>query len=118
MLVMFSRTSLEYEQGATDFVKASARKLGNPPNMFCPCVDCRNVCHQPGDTVLDHLVIRGMDHKYKRNSCWSIHGDLRNETNEIPGSSFEAYELFRTAFHEEEENLQSRERLWRSNRGQ
>jgi len=77
--------------------------------MFCPCVDCRNVCHQPVDTVLDHLVIRGMDHKYKRNSCWSIHGDLRNETNEDPGSSFEAYELFRTAFHEEEENLQSRE---------
>jgi len=28
---------------------------------------------------------------------------------EVSGSSFESYELFRTAFHEEEENLQSRE---------
>ncbi|CAE6012867.1 unnamed protein product [Arabidopsis arenosa] len=90
--VWLPRTSLEYEQGATDFVNASARKLGNPPNMFCPCIDCRNVCHQPADTIIDHLVIR----------------------DEVPSSSLEAYELFRTAFYEDEENLQS----WKDNEDQ
>lgn len=96
--VWLPRNSREYEQGAVDFVNASARNLGNPPNMICPCVDCRNVSHQPVATVLDHLVIRGMDQKYKRNSCWSIHGDKMNERDEVPSSSFEAYELLRTVF--------------------
>jgi len=45
--------------------------------MLCPCIDCRNLCHQPIDIVLDHLVIKGMDQKYKRNSSWSLHGDKR-----------------------------------------
>ena len=77
--------------------------------MFCPCIDCRNVCHQPVETVLDHLVIRGMDQKYKRSSCWSIHGDVRKETDEVPSSAVDVFELFRTAFYEDEKDLQSPE---------
>ena len=77
--------------------------------MFCPCIDCRNVCHQPVETVLDHLVIRGMDQKYKRRSCWSIHGDVRKETDEVPSSAVDVFELFRTAFYEDEKDLQSPE---------
>ncbi|CAE5959422.1 unnamed protein product [Arabidopsis arenosa] len=70
------RNSLEYEIGARNFVSGASSNLGNPTEMFCPCVDCRNVCHQLIETVLDHLVIRGMDLKYKRNPCWSKHGDM------------------------------------------
>lgn len=61
---------------------ASARRLGNPEDILCPCIDCRNVCHQPLGTVIDHLVIRGMDQKYKMNTCWSKHGDIR-ETADV-----------------------------------
>ncbi|KAG7557066.1 putative transposase Ptta/En/Spm plant [Arabidopsis suecica] len=42
--VWLPRNSLEYEKGATDFVYGSARRLGDPPNLFCPCLDCRNLC--------------------------------------------------------------------------
>ncbi|CAA7049914.1 unnamed protein product [Microthlaspi erraticum] len=59
--VWLPRASLEYEQGATTFVYDSARKLGNVAHMFCPCIDCRNVCHQPNGTVLDHLVIKASE---------------------------------------------------------
>lgn len=78
MLTVDYRTSFEYEQGATDFVHGSARRLGDPPNMFFPCIDCQNLCHQPISTVLDHLVIRGMDEKYKRNRHWINHGEIRD----------------------------------------
>ncbi|CAA7023873.1 unnamed protein product [Microthlaspi erraticum] len=97
--VWLPRTSLEYEQGATDFVYGSSWRLGDPPNMFCPCLDCRNLCHQPIATILDHLVIRGMDQKYKRNRCWTKHGEKRDlNVGEEQTSEFEAYELFRAAF--------------------
>ncbi|CAA7049789.1 unnamed protein product [Microthlaspi erraticum] len=67
--------------------------------MFCPCIDCRNVCHQCSETVLEHLVIRGMDHKYKRSRCWSKHGEIRDgKTNDVQTSEHEAYDLIRTAF--------------------
>ena len=44
-------------------------------------------------------MIKGMDQKYKRNSSWSLHGDKRAEkAYDNPSSSFEAYDLIRTAF--------------------
>ena len=44
-------------------------------------------------------MIKGMDQKYKRNSSWSLHGDKRAEkASDNPSSSFEAYDLIRTAF--------------------
>jgi len=55
------RASVEYQRGVTSFVHASSMRLGNPSAMLCPCIDCRNLCHQPVDLVLDHLVIRGTD---------------------------------------------------------
>ncbi|KAG7542144.1 Transposase-associated domain [Arabidopsis thaliana x Arabidopsis arenosa] len=97
--VWLPRNSLEYEAGATKFVVESASNLGNPSEMFCPCLLCRNVCHQSMDTVVEHLVIKGMDQKYKRSKCWSLHGDIMNEkTPNVDSSENEAYELFRTAF--------------------
>lgn len=83
----------------------SARRLGNPAEMFCPCLDCRNVCHQSTETVFEHLVIRGMDHKYKRCKYWSKHGDTRDDkTTDVQTSEYEAYELIRTAFMASEGN--------------
>jgi len=78
VVLYYLRNSLEYEIGAKNFVSGASISLGNHTEMFCPCVDCRNVCHQLIETVLDHLVIRGMDLKYKRNPCWSKHGDKRD----------------------------------------
>ena len=93
------RNSLEYEQGATEFVFSSSRQLADLVEMFCPCVDCRNVCHQSRETVFEHLVIRGMDQKYKRCKYWSKHGDIRpDKTADVQTSENEAYELMRTAF--------------------
>lgn len=73
--------------------------MGNLAQIFCPCIDCRNVCHQPNGTVLEHLVIKGTDQKYKRNKCWSKHGDIRPEkTVDIQTSEYDAYNLIRSAF--------------------
>ncbi|WZZ60521.1 hypothetical protein YC2023_060628 [Brassica napus] len=74
--VWLPRNSLEYEQGATGFVSSSSRRLGDLVEMFCPCVDCCNVCHQSRGTVFEHLVIRA---------------DVQTSENEV-------YELMRTAF--------------------
>ncbi|CAL9234012.1 unnamed protein product [Arabidopsis halleri] len=112
--VWLPRASLEYQRGASNFVHASSVfvhassvRLGNPSAMLCPYIDCRNLCHQPIDIVLDHLVIRGMDQKYKRNSFWSLHGDIRTEKpSDDPSSAFEAYDLIRTAFFDCEDNPQ------------
>ncbi|XP_048602614.1 uncharacterized protein LOC106383107 [Brassica napus] len=97
--VWLPRNSLEYEQGASEFVSYSPRRLGDPVEMFCPCVDCRNVCHQASETVFEHLVIRRMDQKYKRCKYWSKHGDIRpDKIADVQTSENEAYELIRTAF--------------------
>ncbi|CAE6141391.1 unnamed protein product [Arabidopsis arenosa] len=100
--VWLPRNSLEYEEGATKFVLDATSCLGNVLAMFCPCVDCRNVVHQSNETVLEHLVIRGMDLKYKRSKCWSKHGEISDKTTDVHASENEAYDLFRTAFMESE----------------
>jgi len=62
----------------------------------------------PNDTVLEHLVIKGMDHKYKRNGCWSKHGEIRADKLEAePSSEFGAYELIRTAYFDGEDHSDS-----------
>ena len=55
----------------------SSRRLGDPSEMLCPCVHCRNVCHQSCETLLEHLVIRGTDQKYKSCMFWTKHGETR-----------------------------------------
>ncbi|CAA7033482.1 unnamed protein product [Microthlaspi erraticum] len=66
--------------------------------MLCPCRDCRNLCHQSVEEIVEHLVIRGMDKKYKT-SCWSIHGEKRASTEDSGRRhETEAFELFKTAF--------------------
>ncbi|XP_013607828.1 PREDICTED: uncharacterized protein LOC106314511 [Brassica oleracea var. oleracea] len=103
--VWLPRNSLEYEKGASEFVSSSSRRLGDPAEMFCPCVDCRNVCHQACETVLEHLVIRGMDQKYKSCVFWTKHGETRpDKSADVYSSENEAYELFRTTFLASEGN--------------
>ncbi|XP_033128492.1 uncharacterized protein LOC103828255 [Brassica rapa] len=73
--------------------------------MFCPCVHCRNACHQSCETVLEHLVIRGMDQKYKSCMFWTKHGETRpDKSADVYSSENEAYELFRTIFMASEGN--------------
>lgn len=98
-LIYIYRASLEYFEGATGFVTASARRLGDPTEILCPCTHCRNLSHQVLDKVTEHLVIRGMDKKYMRSSCWSLHGERRSDmTDSVPQSETEAYGLLRTAY--------------------
>ena len=97
------RASLEYQEGAMAFVRASALRLGQPTDILCPCIDCRNLCHQPTDTVVDHLIINGMDQKYKRKQSWFEHGDVKSDKPSDMGSQeCEAFDLFRTAFFDGE----------------
>ena len=77
--------------------------------MFCPCLECRNLCHQPIATVLDLLVIKGMDQKYKRNKCWSKHREIRDlKAFDEHASEYEAYELFRATLFDGDDSLQPR----------
>ena len=97
------RASLEYQEGAMAFVRASALRLGQPTDILCPCIDCRNLCHQPTDTVVDHLIINGMDQKYKRKQSWFEHGDVKSDKPSDMGSQeCEAFDMFRTAFFDGE----------------
>ncbi|RID40529.1 hypothetical protein BRARA_J00566 [Brassica rapa] len=82
------KASTEYEEGACAFVYASAKRLGNRLQMFCPCIDCRNVFHKTISTVLDHLVVKGMYQKYKRNACWKS-SNKDGEQPEVIGSEEE-----------------------------
>ena len=80
-------------------MSSSSKRLGDPDEMFCPCVDCRNVCHQSSEKVFEHLVIRGMYEKYKSCKFWSKHGETRpDESANVIWSENEAYDLFRTTF--------------------
>ena len=86
-------------------MSSSSRRLGDPAEMLCPCLDCRNVCHQSTETVFEHLVIRGMDQKYKICKYWTKHGDTRpHQSADAYSSENEAYELFRTSFMGNEGN--------------
>ena len=85
-------------EGATNFVTVASRRLGILTEIFCSCVGCRNVCHQEVDTVLDHLVIKGVEKKYMRISCWSMHGKRKYDITDGPTLESEAYDLLRTAY--------------------
>lgn len=76
--------------------------------MLCPCLDCRNVSHQDSNTVFEHLVIKGMDLKYKRKRCWSKHGDqlVNNSTNKSESTEDEAFNLFKAAYYVDEDYAQ------------
>ncbi|CAE5979936.1 unnamed protein product [Arabidopsis arenosa] len=92
------KNTIEYSEGATNFAKSSARRLGNLSEMLCPCRDCRNLCHQSIEEIVEHLVLRGMDKKYKT-SCWNFHGEKRADTEDnAPQHETEAFDLFKTAF--------------------
>ncbi|CAD5333001.1 unnamed protein product [Arabidopsis thaliana] len=91
--VWLPRASRKYVEGATNFVTVASRRLGILTELFCPCIGCRNVCHQEVDTVLDHLVIKGVEKKYMRISCWSMHGKRKYDITVCPTLESEAYDL-------------------------
>lgn len=47
--------------------------LGDTNLIICPCVDCRNLARHLGSTVVDHLVMKGMDEAYKIRTDWFYH---------------------------------------------
>ena len=69
------RTSKEYSQGARCFVEAAKRNIRNVEKLLCPCLDCRNLSRQHDDIIVEHLIIRGMDPKYKSSTKWYHHGE-------------------------------------------
>lgn len=91
------RAHPEYEQGAWKFVQMVTKNLGYPEKKLCPCIDCRSVSHQFGSTVVEHLVVRGVDAKYKRKYLKS------HEQQTISGEEVgemvndESYNLYRAA---------------------
>ncbi|XP_048622707.1 uncharacterized protein LOC106373993 [Brassica napus] len=100
--IWLPRNSHEYSEGATNFVNSSAKRLGSLSEMLCPCRDCRNLSHQSLDKIVEHLVIRGMDKKYK-SSRWSIHGEKRDSAEDsVLQYETEAFDLFKTIFSMDE----------------
>ncbi|XP_048599881.1 uncharacterized protein LOC125579995 [Brassica napus] len=100
--IWLPRNSHEYSEGATNFVNSSAKRLGSLSEMLCPCRDCRNLSHQSLDKIVEHLVIRGMDKKYK-SSRWSIHGEKRDSAEDsVLQYETEAFDLFKTTFSMDE----------------
>ncbi|KAK9943329.1 hypothetical protein M0R45_008939 [Rubus argutus] len=96
--VHLNRADPEYEKGAWNFVKTVTRNLGNPERILCPCIDCRNVETLCGSTVVDHLVRRGMELKYKQRKDWYEHGEhisSDDENDEMVDN--ETYNLYRAA---------------------
>lgn len=77
-------------------MKTVIRNLGNPERILCPCIDCRNVETLSGSIVVDHLVRRGMDLKYKKRRDWYEHGEQiisGDENDEMVNN--EAYNLYK-----------------------
>ncbi|XP_013688786.1 uncharacterized protein LOC106392524 [Brassica napus] len=100
--IWLPRNSHEYSEGATNFLNLSARRLGSLSEMLCRCRDCRNLSHHSLDKIVEHLVIRGMDKKYK-SSCWSIHGQNKYSAEDIVVQyETEAFDLFKTTFSMDE----------------
>ncbi|XP_040361886.1 uncharacterized protein LOC112163960 [Rosa chinensis] len=106
--VWLPRSSSEYEQRALHFVKTAEKNLGYPAMILCPCKDCRNVSHQDSTTIFEHLVIKGMDSKYKKRSHWTKHGDqiVNAESVDHEATKDEAYNLYRAAYFMDEDSVQ------------
>ena len=58
------RLTAEYMQSAQKFVKTVEKNFGYPEKLLCPCKECRNLSHQCGNIVYEHLVINGIDPTY------------------------------------------------------
>ncbi|XP_012850059.1 PREDICTED: uncharacterized protein LOC105969828 [Erythranthe guttata] len=102
--VRLNRVDPEYEIGASKFVEAVIKNLGNPEMILCPCIDCRNVDHQSGNIVVEHLVTRGMDIKYKQRNDWYEHGEQMTSgerVDEIVNN--EAFNLYKATHYLEED---------------
>ncbi|XP_012844374.1 PREDICTED: uncharacterized protein LOC105964403 [Erythranthe guttata] len=108
--VRLNRVDPEYEIGASKFVEAVIKNLGNPEMILCPCIDCRNVDHQSGNIVVEHLVTRGMDIKYKQRNDWYEHGEQMTSgerVDEIVNN--EAFNLYKATHYLEEDYVKSGE---------
>ena len=94
------RATREYKQRACNFVKDAKRNLGNVEKILCPCSDCRNLTHHYEKTVVEHLIIKGMDLKYMCNT-WYNHGEKINirEKKKLD----DIYDLFKAIHFEDED---------------
>ncbi|KAL6224997.1 hypothetical protein ACLB2K_003851 [Fragaria x ananassa] len=101
------RASPRYEEGAWNFVNTVKRNLGNLDLILCPCIDCRNNDRFDGNTIVDHLVMRGMDAKYKQRKDWYEHGEhkISGDKNEEVVND-EIYNLFRAAQFFDHEHME------------
>lgn len=78
--------------------------------ILCPCIDCRNVDHQCGNIVVEHLVTRGMDLKYKERKDWYEHGEhiiSGDNVEEIVND--EVYDLYRAVHFLDEDYVKPNE---------
>uniref|UniRef100_J3MS54 Transposase-associated domain-containing protein n=1 Tax=Oryza brachyantha TaxID=4533 RepID=J3MS54_ORYBR len=69
------RSSTEYREGITEFVKFTDNDRKSRMSLYisCPCNDCRNEKMIPDSSeVYSHLIRRGFMENY---TCWSKHGE-------------------------------------------
>lgn len=72
--------------------------LGNPKMILCPCLDCRNVDNQCGSIVVEHLVIKIMEPKYKHGQDWYAHGEIITSGETVDDIvNDETYNLYKAA---------------------
>ncbi|KAL5865784.1 hypothetical protein ACOSQ3_003298 [Xanthoceras sorbifolium] len=70
--VHLSRLSVEYQEGARNFVENAHANVINSDFVICPCINCKNLQRHHYDIVYEHLVIRGMNPSY---TTWVFHGE-------------------------------------------
>lgn len=98
------RLTAEYMQSAQKFVKTVEKNFGYPEKLLCPCKECRNLSHQRGNIVYEHLVINGMDPTY---TTWFHHGEEVNTNEELENvDKNDIYELYKAAYGDENDYIE------------
>ena len=79
------------------------RNLRNVEKLLCPCIDCRNLSRHHDDIILEHLIIKGMDTKYKSSNRWYNHGEQLNVGVEMKLDN--TFDLLKSIHYEDEDFL-------------
>lgn len=69
-----NRLSPEYIAGVREFIQRAQNSVNSSGDIRCPCRDCGNVYTRPLRIVYAHLIDRGMQEIYKRET-WVFHGE-------------------------------------------
>src|SRR4051812_18201306 len=74
------KTDAKYMEGCAEFIELAFTYFAKYNKMCFPCRDCKNKKCIEKDSVLVHLLTKGMYQDYARLERWHLH----NEPRELP----------------------------------